>query len=86
MLMTGSDEDNNNRDKTDETELERRRKKREEELYDIFYLFDKDKSGYISHTELASVMVQFGHLSEAEVEIMIGEADIDGDGQVIQLQ
>ena len=54
MLMTGSDADNNN-DKTDENELERRRKKREEELYDIFYLFDKDRSGYISHTELEIV-------------------------------
>ena len=82
MLMTGSDEDNNKIDKTDESELERRRKKREEELYDIFYLFDKDRSGYISDSELASVMMQFGHLTEADVKIMIAEADIDGDGQV----
>ena len=82
MLMTGSDADNNRIDRTDEKELERRRKKREEELYDIFYLFDKDRSGYISDTELASVMMQFGHLSEADVHIMIAEADIDGDGQV----
>ena len=80
--MTGADEDNNKIDKTDESELERRRKKREEELYDIFYLFDKDRSGYISDSELASVMMQFGHLTEADVKIMIAEADIDGDGQV----
>ena len=80
--MTGADEDNNKIDKTDESELERRRKKREEELYDIFYLFDKDRSGYISDSELASVMIQFGHLTEADVKIMIAEADIDGDGQV----
>ena len=85
MLMTGSDEDKNKCDKTDENELTRRRKKREEELYDIFYLFDKDRSGYISREELASVMVQFGHLTETEVQVMIKEADIDGDGQVIQI-
>ena len=85
MLMTGSDEDKNKCDKTDENELTRRRKKREEELYDIFYLFDKDRSGYISREELASVMVQFGQLTETEVQVMIKEADIDGDGQVIEI-
>ena len=85
MLMTGSDEDKNKCDKTDENELTRRRKMREEELYDIFHLFDKDRSGYISREELASVMVQFGQLTETEVQVMIKEADIDGDGQVIEI-
>ena len=84
MLMSGSDEENTKRVKTEENELRRRRKKREEELYDIFYLFDKDKSGYISDKELASVMMEFGHLTENDVQVMMKEADIDGDGQVIE--
>uniref|UniRef100_A0A7N1A5M2 EF-hand domain-containing protein n=1 Tax=Kalanchoe fedtschenkoi TaxID=63787 RepID=A0A7N1A5M2_KALFE len=55
----------------------------EDELKDAFKLFDKDENGYISATELRHVMINLGEkLSDEEVEQMIREADLDGDGQV----
>lgn len=49
----------------------------------ICRVFDKDGNGAISSTELRRVMTNLGEkLSEAEVEDMIKEADIDGDGMV----
>lgn len=49
----------------------------------IYRVFDKDGNGVISSTELRRVMTNLGEkLSEAEVEDMIKEADIDGDGMV----
>ncbi|XP_051152752.1 calmodulin-like protein 11 isoform X2 [Andrographis paniculata] len=55
----------------------------EEELKEAFKVFDKDQNGYISATELRHVMMNLGEkLTDEEVEQMIGEADLDGDGQV----
>ncbi|XP_073303515.1 calmodulin-1-like [Primulina huaijiensis] len=55
----------------------------EEELKEAFKVFDKDQNGYISATELRHVMINLGEkLSDDEVEQMIREADLDGDGQV----
>lgn len=55
----------------------------ETEMRDAFKVFDKDGNGYISASELRYVMTNLGErLSEEEVEEMIQEADIDGDGQV----
>ncbi|CAM8905487.1 unnamed protein product [Rhodiola kirilowii] len=55
----------------------------EEELKEAFKVFDKDQNGYISATELRHVMINLGEkLSDVEVEQMIREADLDGDGQV----
>ncbi|KAH7666126.1 calcium-binding protein CML protein [Dioscorea alata] len=55
----------------------------EEELKEAFNVFDKDQNGYISPTELKNVMMSLGEkLSDEEVEQMIKEADLDGDGQV----
>ncbi|VFQ65303.1 unnamed protein product [Cuscuta campestris] len=55
----------------------------EEELKEAFKVFDKDQNGYISPTELRNVMINLGEkLSEEDVEEMIQEADLDGDGQV----
>ncbi|KAL5009277.1 hypothetical protein ScPMuIL_014858 [Solemya velum] len=55
----------------------------ESELKDAFKVFDKDNNGLISAKELRSVMTNLGEkLTEEEVEEMIKEADIDGDGQV----
>ncbi|XP_010274270.1 PREDICTED: calmodulin-like protein 11 isoform X2 [Nelumbo nucifera] len=55
----------------------------EEELKEAFKVFDKDQNGYISANELRHVMVNLGEkLTDEEVEQMIKEADLDGDGQV----
>ena len=46
-------------------------------------MFDKDGNGYISVVEFRHVMTNFGEkLIDEEVDEMIREADIDGDGQV----
>ncbi|KAI8087753.1 calmodulin [Gilbertella persicaria] len=58
----------------------------ENDLIDAFKVFDKDKDGYITHDELRSVMSQLGdvcqHLSQEELDQMIYEADVDGDGRI----
>ncbi|CAO3621503.1 unnamed protein product [Cunninghamella blakesleeana] len=54
-----------------------------EELKDAFKVFDKDGNGFISHQELRHVMQSVGErLSEAEIDEMIKEADLDKDGQI----
>lgn len=46
-------------------------------------VFDKNKDGLISSSELRHVMTNMGErLSEEEVDDMIKEADLDGDGMV----
>ncbi|XP_020213342.1 calmodulin-like protein 8 [Cajanus cajan] len=55
----------------------------EEELKEAFRVFDKDQDGYISASELRSVMRTIGEkVTEEEVEQMVKEADLDGDGLV----
>jgi len=55
----------------------------DEELREAFKVFDKDQNGYISAAELRHVMINLGEkLTEEEVQLMIKEADTDGDGQV----
>lgn len=55
----------------------------EEEIREAFKVFDKDGSGYIDSSELRQVMTTLGEkLTDEEVDEMIQEADIDGDGQV----
>ncbi|KAK7277830.1 hypothetical protein RJT34_22848 [Clitoria ternatea] len=55
----------------------------DEELKEAFRLFDKDQDGYISPTELLSVMTSIGvKVTEEELEQMIKVADLDGDGHV----
>ncbi|WOL19637.1 calmodulin-1-like [Canna indica] len=55
----------------------------EDELIEAFKVFDKDQNGYISATELSNVMINLGEkLTDEEVDQMIREADLDGDGQV----
>ena len=54
-----------------------------EELRKAFRVFDKDGNGFISAAELRHVMTNAGEkLTDEEVDEMIREADIDGDGQV----
>ena len=46
-------------------------------------VFDKNNDGLISNSELRHVMTNLGEkLSDEEVDDMIKEADIDGDGMV----
>ena len=54
--------------------------------YSLFFfcrVFDKDGNGFISAAELRHVMTNLGEkLMDEEVDEMIREADIDGDGQI----
>jgi len=55
----------------------------EDEIREAFKVFDKDGNGYISAAELRHVMTNLGEkLTDEEVDEMIQEADIDGDGQI----
>ncbi|KAF8601253.1 EF-hand [Ceratobasidium sp. AG-I] len=60
----------------------------EEEIKEAFKVFDKDGNGYISAAELRHVMTNLADrilgekLSDNEVDEMIREADVDGDGQI----
>lgn len=53
------------------------------EIRQAFRVFDKDGNGYISAAELRHVMTNLGEkLTDEEVDEMMKQADIDGDGQV----
>ncbi len=55
----------------------------EEEIREAFKVFDKDGNGFISANELRHVMTNLGEkLTDEEVDEMIREADLDGDGQI----
>ena len=46
-------------------------------------MFDRDANGFINNADLRLVMNNLGEkLTDAEIEEMIREADLDGDGQV----
>uniref|UniRef100_H0VKV0 Calmodulin n=1 Tax=Cavia porcellus TaxID=10141 RepID=H0VKV0_CAVPO len=56
---------------------------RKEEVRKAFCVFDEYGNGYISAAELRHVMTNLGEkLTDEEVDDMIREADINGDGQV----
>eukprot|EP00434_Breviolum_minutum_P036116 symbB.v1.2.031988.t1/scaffold3776.1/size50502/3 len=55
----------------------------EEELIEAFKVFDRDRDGFISGGELRASMTNLGErLNDAEVDEMIKEADLDGDGLI----
>ncbi|XP_042557368.1 calmodulin-like [Dipodomys spectabilis] len=52
-----------------------------EEIREAFRVFDKDGSGFVSAAELRQVLTTLGEkLTDLEVDEMIREADIDGNG------
>ncbi|CAJ1940403.1 unnamed protein product [Sphenostylis stenocarpa] len=55
----------------------------EEQLLQLFRMFDRDGNGFITAAELAHSMAKLGHaLTAAELTGMIKEADTDGDGMI----
>ncbi|KAF9649947.1 putative calmodulin [Thelephora ganbajun] len=54
-----------------------------EEIKEAFKVFDRDGSGYISAAELKQVLASLGErLTDDEIDMMIGEVDVDRDGQI----
>ena len=55
----------------------------EEEIREAFRVFDKDGTGYISSADLRHVMANLGEkLTDQEIDKMMRQVDVDGDGQV----
>lgn len=55
----------------------------EEEIRETFRVFDKDGNGFVSPAELRHVLGNIGEkLSDEEIDEMILEADVDGDGAI----
>ncbi|XP_011498133.1 PREDICTED: neo-calmodulin [Ceratosolen solmsi marchali] len=55
----------------------------EQELRDAFRVFDKHNRGYITASDLQAVLQCLGkNLSEEEIQDMIKEVDVDGDGRI----
>ena len=55
----------------------------EDELREAFRVFDRDGNGFIDAAELRHVMVNLGEkLTDEEVDEMMREGDVDGDGKI----
>ena len=55
----------------------------EYDIIDVFKVFDQDGSGYITAAELRHVMMNLDEeLTDKEIDNLIAEADVDGDGQI----
>ena len=55
----------------------------DEEMLEAFRVMDKDGDRVIGHDELKQVMLVLGEsLTDREIEELIGEVDVDGDGQI----
>lgn len=55
----------------------------EQQLKQLFQMFDRDGNGFITAAELAHSMARLGHaLTPEELTGMIKEADTDGDGRI----
>ena len=52
-------------------------------MEEAFAVFDVDKDGYITKSELRQVMNRLGEsLTDEQLDAMIREADPDGDGKI----
>merc|ERR1711973_216822 len=55
----------------------------EDEIREAFKVFDSDGNGFINRQELRFVMMNLGeNMGEEEIDCLIDEIDIDGDGQI----
>eukprot|EP00543_Licmophora_paradoxa_P006077 CAMPEP_0202442180 /NCGR_PEP_ID=MMETSP1360-20130828/1636_1 /ASSEMBLY_ACC=CAM_ASM_000848 /TAXON_ID=515479 /ORGANISM="Licmophora paradoxa, Strain CCMP2313" /LENGTH=115 /DNA_ID=CAMNT_0049057455 /DNA_START=164 /DNA_END=511 /DNA_ORIENTATION=- len=55
----------------------------ETELRGVFNLFDADGSGYIDRNEVRVLMKKLAQtLSDEEIDAIMEEADLDGDGEI----
>lgn len=55
----------------------------EDDLVKAFKVFDKDGNGFIDSRELKDIMKGLGEvMTDKDIEVMISEADIDGDGKL----
>ncbi len=55
----------------------------DDELLEAFKVFDRDGNGFITSIELKNVMTSLGeYISPEEVDELIKEADLDGDGHI----
>lgn len=55
----------------------------DQELRDAFKVFDIDGNGEISASEIKSIMKSLGQtLDDGEVDLIISEADVNGDGNI----
>ncbi|CAN0308005.1 unnamed protein product [Ectocarpus sp. 12 AP-2014] len=53
------------------------------QIREAFKFFDQDGSGAIDTKELGNIMRQLGaKLTDSEINLLVQEADVDGDGQV----
>ncbi|XP_071079017.1 uncharacterized protein [Haliotis cracherodii] len=59
----------------------------EEEIKEAFKVFDKESKGYLTSDELRHIMTTMGEkLTHEDVDDMIREADLDGDGKIDYLE
>jgi Ca2+-binding EF-hand superfamily protein len=55
----------------------------EENIREAFQMFDRDNNGIITRTEIKQAMHELGEeMSDADVDHMIREADLNGDWQL----
>ena len=55
----------------------------DKELYEAFCVFDKDGNGFISPDEMNMILTSLGtNIPDDDLEELMEEADIDGDGQI----
>mmetsp|Transcript_924 Transcript_924/g.1194 ORF Transcript_924/g.1194 Transcript_924/m.1194 type:complete len:128 (+) Transcript_924:2-385(+) len=85
MEMIGSVDDNSDGsiDFDEFVQLMGSRSDPDQELREAFDVFDTDKNGSISRSELKGLMVKLGqNLSDAELDAMMTMVDSDGDGEI----